>query len=451
MMVARNLLILVLLTTGCSKTEGAELPKAEMSGKAPITNRVEVPAAVRQNLGITFVKAEERAVTRSLRLAGHFGLPPSARLPHHTALSGTVRMHASPLDEVAKGQLLATIASPALLEHRHELHVVSDGIGAARDAVAVTSERVNEASDALAYLRRRNSRLKAAGSPNAELQAEQAEKQRRIRVLRAQLAARRHEVTRAEHRFQAELQAFSSLLGVPVDKLEQEGGAHVEHRDKKPRWETVDRVEVRAAQSGVVSDVSVSTGAWVEAGAKLVELRDPSRIWLVARALDSDIGRLKNGQRVQVTPAGRSTKAAGPSISGTLRVGVTGDTVGRTVPVYVTLDEAPAWVRPGSAAFVEVTVEGGSGEEVAIPVGALVRDGLQDVFFRRDPADPDKVIRVEADRGPSDGHWVVVYSGIAAGNEVVVDGAYELKLASSAKPSATGHFHADGTFHAGDK
>lgn len=449
-MTTGRLLMIVLLVAGCSADSKVEDPSERAASPPPITNRVAVPAAVRQNLSITFVKAEERAVAQTLRLAGHFGLPRAARLPHHTALAGVVRIHVAPLDHVTQGQLLASVSSPTLLEHRHELHVASDGIGAARDAVAVTSAKLGEATAAVSRLRRRNARLDAAGAPNADLAANEAAQRQRVRVLRAELRAKRHEVTRAEHRFEAELLAFSSLLGVSPDTLREEGEPDGEHGEEKPRWEIVDEVAVHATRPGVVSDVAVSTGAWVEAGAKLVELRDTSAVWLVARALNEDVRRLKDGQRVQVIPSGRSATSAIPPIPGTLRIGLTGDEVGRTVPVYVTLERTEDWVRPGTPAFVEVVVRGGGDTEVAIPNGALVRDGLQDVFFRRDPADPDKVIRVEADTGTSDGRWVVVYSGIAAGEEVVVDGAYELKLASTAKPSATGHFHADGTFHAGD-
>ena len=67
-----------------------------------------------------------------------------------------------------------------------------------------------------------------------------------------------------------------------------------------------------------------------------------------------------------------------------------------------------------------------------------------------DPANPERVVRTPVDVGVSDGEWTVVFSGVAPGDEVVLDGAYELKLASASKPAAAGHFHPDGTFHAGE-
>jgi hypothetical protein len=82
-----------------------------------------------------------------------------------------------------------------------------------------------------------------------------------------------------------------------------------------------------------------------------------------------------------------------------------------------------------------------------------VRDGLTPVIFRRDPDDPNVAIKINADLGINDGRWVVVESGLGDGDEVVLDGAYQLMLASSANNGGTtrgGHFHADGTFHAED-
>ena len=35
--------------------------------------------------------------------------------------------------------------------------------------------------------------------------------------------------------------------------------------------------------------------------------------------------------------------------------------------------------------------------ELAIPLAAVVRDGVTPIIFRRDPANPDKAIRMEAD------------------------------------------------------
>ena len=121
----------------------------------------------------------------------------------------------------------------------------------------------------------------------------------------------------------------------------------------------------------------------------------------------------------------------------------------RTVTLIATPEESADWIRPGVSAFLEIVVAGTERPALAVPRSAVVQDGLTHVVFRRDPADPNRVIRVEADLGVSDGLWVVLQSGVMRGDEVVLDGAYELKLATQQGGASQqgGHFHADGSFH----
>jgi hypothetical protein len=102
------------------------------------------------------------------------------------------------------------------------------------------------------------------------------------------------------------------------------------------------------------------------------------------------------------------------------------------------------------SAFLEIETAATDAHELAVPLSAVLQDGLQRVLFRRDPKDPDTVIRIEGDLGLDDGRWIEVKSGLMDGDEVVLEGAYELMLASSGQAPKGGHFHADGTFHAGE-
>ena len=68
----------------------------------------------------------------------------------------------------------------------------------------------------------------------------------------------------------------------------------------------------------------------------------------------------------------------------------------------------------------------------------------------RDPANPDRAIRLDADLGPSDGQWISILSGVREGDEVVVAGSHQLMLATSGTVAKGGHFHPDGTFHEGE-
>jgi hypothetical protein len=132
-----------------------------------------------------------------------------------------------------------------------------------------------------------------------------------------------------------------------------------------------------------------------------------------------------------------------------LQVGLDAHPDNRTITLIARPAELRPWMRPGVSAFLEVVSESSGGKALAIPRSAIVKDGITHVFFRRDPNNPNQAIRVEADMGVDDGRWVVIHSGLMRGDEVVLDGAYELKLATAQSGTIQkgGHFHADGTFH----
>jgi hypothetical protein len=192
----------------------------------------------------------------------------------------------------------------------------------------------------------------------------------------------------------------------------------------------------------------VATGGWVEAHELVVSTVEPSLVRFRARALQSDAGQLRDGLPARLTPAG--ARGTAEAVAGALQLGTEGDPQKRTLDLFVVPSAPAAFARPGLAGTVEIERSATARPELAIPRAAVLPDGLVRVFFRRDPANPDKVIRVEADLGADDGRWVEVKSGLVDGDEVVTAGAYELVLASSGSAPKGGHFHADGTWHADD-
>lgn len=434
------------LPFACSRPDGgAETAAAPKEAPPAITNRVDIPPAVRQNLGITFAKVEARNVAATLRAAGAFELPPNAMREYHAPLAGRIELRVSESAPVAAGTALyeidapdwralgeeiaateAKVASMVPLRQAHRVHEESLArkveLWKARlvelDAIrAAGGGNAREINDARATLVATEAELAEIMEKDAALDAEQKMAEA---VLRA-LGARRAALARA--------------VGGEVDS----GGVLV----------------VRAAEPAVVAAISVPNGAYVEMGAEVVETVRADAVRFRARALQSDLPRIRDGMRVRVVPA--ATPGAGsvdaPPIEGTLRISPIADASSRMADILVDLDaaavERAAWDRAGVAAAVEITTAGGS-EELAIPASAIVRDGTASVIFRRDPANPDKVIRLEADLGVSDGRWTVVQSGVKQGDEIVVGGNYQLMLATSGSAPKGGHFHSDGTYHEGE-
>lgn len=398
-------LLALLALAGCDeqsqKSAEAEQHNDHAESVSNISNRVDIPASVRKNLGITFVEVEKRDVKRTLRIPGEFEYLPLAQRHYHVNLEGQVELMVKVLQQVERGDLLYTIHSPRWFEVKQELLMISNDIRSAETT------------------------LKLAGSANKSIA----------------MAARQR-----EHLL---LESASLYTGLPISKLKQEV---MFEGQKVPFWQTVHHIDVRALSAGVIQLFEVTNGEWASVGDRVLSVVDPSKMRFKAHALQRDVPLLKAGMPVQIVAPNADGVEMQETINGELTPGVFPEEGNRSFTVYATVESQPVWARAGIGSYLEVVTEGSRRKQLAIPKSAIVRDGLVDVFFRRDPNDPDKAIRVEADLGIDDGRWVEVKSGLRAGDQVVLNGAYELNIASSLSgvDLSGGHFHADGTFHEGD-
>ena len=471
-MTGRTLLALLLgcsaTAAGCSDSDAAGPggPGAAQAGhaepRAPgVTNRIDVPAAVRENLGITFAKVERRPVAATLRAPGRFELLPSARRDYRSPLPGRINLAVKQFQPVKQGDLLMRIDSPEWRRIQHEAVEAEGEIKLAEAKLEVAEAAKVEAEKAIELQQRRVEQLAEAQVRRAELEATLAELRNRLPRLDAEVRAARVALDEAREHYQSKLTTLASVVNLPVpDLLEPVADPNPTHTAPEsgptappgqpkttPRWRTIDTIPIHAAQPGVVETLAVTDGAWADAHTLALTTVDPQSLRFKAVALQSDLGVLRDGLPAFITPPSGGTLAAGASVPADLTVGLAADPEQRTVELIATPPTVPAWARAGVAASLEVVTEQAQGE-LAIPLAAVVQDGLEQVFYRRDPKNPDQVIRTAADLGVSDGRWVVVNSGIKAGDEVVVEGVYELKLTGAGKAQSGGHFHADGTWHA---
>ncbi len=413
-------------------------------------NRVDIPSAVRQNLGITFAKVESRDVATTLRVPGSFELLPSARREYRTPLGGRVELLIDQYDAVQTGTPLYSIdsgewrifqeqfdtaqakvvATTALIE-AHELHEQS-----LRDRVQLWQDRVRHLEE-----------LQAAGGGSA---AQLVEARGNAIQTGSELAdAMEKDATLVLQRrlAESEVRLLDSRRAILVDSQgppdsSQAAQAPVAARTFDPRY------IVRAVQAGVVESLSVTPGGLVDASGLVVTVVAPEQIRLRARGLQSDLGRLHEGLAARIAPPQGGSIDLQDAMTGTLRLGTHADSDERTVDLIVEPTSLSKWARSGVSAFLEITLDGGEAG-LAIPLAAVVRDGLVPIIFRRDPANPDLAIRMEADLGASDGRWVIIESGVREGDEIVMAGNYQLMMATSGSAQKGGHFHSDGTFHDG--
>ena len=409
------------------------------------TNRIVVPEAVRQNLGITFAKVERRRVASTLRVPGRFELLPTARREYRAALPGFVHLLVSQYQRVEKDQPIARIDSPEWHRLKRELHESEVGIERATAELAVAQHTKTEAEQVAEAMQKRIEALAGAEVRRAELETDLITQRAAIPRLDAEIRVKQAALDEARHDLELNIDKAASVLGVSpayLRETEKGDGGH-----ETQRWFRINHIGLAARDAGVVETIGVTDGAWAEANTLIATTINPTAVRFRAVGLQSDMSKLTNGlDAIILPPQGASAGADG--LAGKLRIGPVADADQRTVDLIVAPEKTADWARPGVSSLLEIVTDGSAEAELAIPVSAVVRDELTQIIFRRDPRDPDKVIRMEADLGISDGKWVVIKSGVKEGDEVVLDGVYELKLAGGGQGAdGGGHFHADGTWH----
>jgi len=410
------------------------------SGAAP-TNRVDIPEAVRRNLGMTFAKVESRNVARTLRVPGRFELLPTAGREYRAPLAGRVELLVAQYQRVEKGTPLFRIDAPGWRGLAEEILAAEAKVASMPPIRA--AHRVHEKSLAekvelwkarLAQL----DGLRAAGGGSA---AQFTEARATLNATQADLA----EVMEKDALLEAEeKEAQARLRALEARRAAILAGAACSA-------DGADGLTVCALAAGVVEHIDITQGGLAAESGEIVHIVQPELIRFRARALQGDLARLRDGLAVRIAaPSADPAAATADAIPGILALAATADPDGRTIDLIVTPSAAAEWARAGIAASLEVTLEGGA-TELAVPLNAVVRDGATPIVFRRDPKNADKAIRLEADLGTDDGRWIAILSGVKEGDEIVVAGNFQLMLATSDGGAAKGgHFHSDGTFHAED-
>lgn len=402
---------------------------------------IPLSAAARENLGITFAKVEQRAVSAIRRLPGSFELLPNARQEYRAPLSGRVAWHVAQFDPVEQGALLFTLDSSEWRQIQHEAVEAEGDIAMAQAALEVARAQRAETLGILAKQRERLSTLAELKARNAPLEAEITALQGSIPRHDAEIRAREAALAEAREHYASRLAILSSVTGISIDELDA-------HPDGVAAWRGIRSIEARAQRPGVVELLAVNDGAWVETGALVASVLDPAALRFVAHAPQAEAPLFAPGQQARIVPQQGGAAPPQEAMSGLLVPGLTVDPDTRTLPLYVTPDALAPWARAGVPAHLEILADPDAPQRLAIPEASLIQDGLDFVFFRRDPNNPDQVLRLVADLGARDGQWAEIRSGLKAGDEVVLDGVYALKLNASEQQTPDGyHYHADGSLH----
>jgi RND family efflux transporter MFP subunit len=479
---------------------GGERTPTETHGPQPaVTNHIELSAETIGSLGITFAKVERGRLQRTLEVPGQLAVPAERRWTIRAPADGRLALAVARWAKVETGEMVGDLLSPSLGDIQRALfatHNEREQIGATLAAQRALTEplaaraRALAAAVAAAEQRRADSEALAeqaaavadeAGRRAAELEralgdgalsqrelleARRAHAQARETALaaamrrdelRASVADLRLEAARA----QALLPTHASEIAVLERRAES---AALELRQRlrelgtltslgeaelgtqtagKPRWQTLEALPLHAPGGGQVTALAGRSGEWLAAGAPILEIVDARELLFRGHLPEGDLARIPPGASVSIDVGGGAAPIES-KLRGPLPIA---DEVARTVLVEAPLDNADLRLPAGLSAIARVRLATSANEETLAPAACVVRDGLEWIVFRRDPAQPDRVTRLPVEIGERSGDRVVVLAGLMAGDEIVAAGAHQLRNAGVGRAPPGGHFHADGTWH----
>jgi len=198
-----------------------------------------------------------------------------------------------------------------------------------------------------------------------------------------------------------------------------------------------DQLAVPSPIAGDIAELLVAPGAWVTGGAPLARVVNRERLWLDVGVPETYVGRLGDisGAWFELDSVSGVIEVPGDAL---VSVGTEVDPATRTLPVRFRLENIRSELFAGMTTQAHLIADSPQ-LTVAVPTDALIDDNGTDVVFVQTGGESFE--RRPVILGVRDGRYVEALAGVVAGDWVVTQGAYQVKLASTSTESI-GHGHA---------
>lgn len=185
-------------------------------------------------------------------------------------------------------------------------------------------------------------------------------------------------------------------------------------------------------QDGIVITDDFIAGEQIEPGRVLFDISDESILWVEARITPQKLVQISEGTAARVSRDGTQW------LDGTvIQVRHQLDETTRTQGIRIEVDNANPHLHPGE--FVETEIFTGAGPEVlAVPISAIILLDEKQTIFK---LEEDEFHAEEIVTGAVIGGWTEVKAGLAAGDDVVTEGAFVLKSLLLKSKLGDGHVH----------
>ncbi|MCO6498248.1 MAG: efflux RND transporter periplasmic adaptor subunit [Chitinophagaceae bacterium] len=171
--------------------------------------------------------------------------------------------------------------------------------------------------------------------------------------------------------------------------------------------------------SGVIIDLPVLEGDYVQAGGMVMKLADYSSLWIQAQVYPNQLASLREGDNVQI----EFPDLAGLKLPGKIAF-ISPEIMpdSRLSQVRIEVSNRNGKLRPGMAAYV--TFQRPVSKTPVLPLDAVIRDNDKNIVWVQTGDENFKWKEVKL--GEESNHQVAVLSGLDPEDKVVVSGVYLL-------------------------
>ena len=336
----------LLVSCDSGTVKGSSQRVAEAPQPAKDSSLIVLDAAQQQNGRVTVVQVQATDVASTLTVPGHLTVSEDRTWHVGAIASGRIEAISAHVgDSVTAGQILGRI-------HSHEVHEARAGYKEA----SVELERA-ESIELLAKQRRDRAQKLLDLKAGARQDLESAEAD--LQNAEAAIQKARSEVEKER--------AHLHIFQVPFE-------------DPAPDNETVDDIPVSAPSAGLIFDRKVSLGSVVNSGDELFAITDPTSLWMIAAANETDLPLLHEGQQVQI----ESRAWPGRNFPGrVLKLGEQMDPETRTLQVRIIVPNPGGLLKPEMYATASLR-ESRRHAAIFVPEEAVQEiNGVDVVFVRR--------------------------------------------------------------------
>ncbi|MGX5817082.1 efflux RND transporter periplasmic adaptor subunit [Chitinophaga lutea] len=311
--------------TGSSKQEAEAESHEEHAHENP--NTVTFSQEQIKTIGLTTGSIETKQLTAALKTNGLLRVPNQNKAIVNSLYNGVVKsLLVQPGNTVRKGQVIATIGNPAFAQSQSEYLAVMTRIRLAEQEV--TRQRELTAGNAGAL-----KNLQAAEAEYKTLQTQQSNLSQQLR-----------------------------MMGIEPASLSN--------------GKLVSELAVRSPINGVVSEVGVQMGSYVDLTTPIADIVDNSQLHLDLFVYEKDLAKLRNGQVIHFTLTNNPGKEYDAEI---FSLGSTFEGEAKAVSVHARVKGDKAGLIDGMSIIAIISLEKAS--VPAVPNDAIVNYQGQDFVF----------------------------------------------------------------------